>query len=152
MIAGHYLHRSVDFNYLYHSWLIIRSGSGKADGDVMYGENGIDIGKNIKIAPQILNNAGHNIIMTHRGDQMSSTIVDPRYRITLPRDIREESDINPGDRLTFLRKGEQILIFKIPENPLLAMKGSLHMDKDPREFLRKLKEEDLGDEESEGLN
>ena len=81
---------------------------------------------------------------------MTSTIVDPRFRITLPKDIREGSDIKVGDRITFLKKGEQILIFKVPKDPLVAMKGSLKLERDPREFWRELKEGDLLDEENEG--
>ena len=88
--------------------------------------------------------------MPHKGDEMSSTIVDPRYRVTLPKDIREESDIKAGDRIAFLKNGEQILMFKVPEDPLLEMKGFLRMEGDPREFMRKLKQEDLRDEENEG--
>jgi len=58
------------------------------------------------------------------------SVVDPRYRITIPKDIREGSDINIGDRITFLKKGEEIILFKVPKDPLLAMKGSLRIEGD----------------------
>ncbi|MGA1820098.1 MAG: AbrB/MazE/SpoVT family DNA-binding domain-containing protein [Thermoplasmatota archaeon] len=81
---------------------------------------------------------------------MTISVVDPRFRITLPKDIREDLDINAGDRITFLKKGEGILLFKVPKDPLSAMKGSLRIEGDPRKFWRKLKEEDIRDEEKEG--
>ncbi len=109
-----------------------------------------DIEIGIRNDPQIINTAGHNIITTHNGDNMSSSNVDPRYRITIPKEIREGADFKVGDKIAFLRRGEQILLFKVPQEPLTSMRGSLKFEGDPREFLRKMREEDLQEEKNSG--
>jgi AbrB family looped-hinge helix DNA binding protein len=99
------------------------------------------------IDPQILNNAGNNMNIAHKGDNMTSSIIDPRFRITIPKVIRERAGLQVGDKVGFLNDGDQIIMVKVPEDPLLAMAGSLHFNGDVRQYLRELKEEDLAEED-----
>jgi AbrB family looped-hinge helix DNA binding protein len=96
--------------------------------------------------PQILNNEGNNCLLKRDGEKMPSSIVDPRFRITIPREIRERFEIKEGDKVSFFAVGDQISLYKIPKEPLLSMRGILKVDKDPRKILTELKEEDLRDE------
>jgi AbrB family looped-hinge helix DNA binding protein len=79
---------------------------------------------------------------------MSAVSISPRYRITIPKDIREDNDLKIGDRLAFLSKGEEIVIFKVPIKPLVKIGGSLNTKKDVRKILQELKEADLRSERS----
>ena len=74
---------------------------------------------------------------------MPSTSISPRYRITLPKDIREDLDLQIGDEISFLRKGDEIIIVKVPKDPLKKMAGIVHTDEDVKGILKKLKEEEL---------
>lgn len=82
---------------------------------------------------------------------MSAVSISPRYRITIPKDVREESDLKVGDRLAFLRKGDEIVIFKVPKEPLKKMVGSLTTKKNVKKILQELKKEDLRSERSRGV-
>jgi AbrB family looped-hinge helix DNA binding protein len=84
-------------------------------------------------------------------DIMSAVSISPRFRITIPKDVREDSDLNVGDRLAFLRKGNEIVIFKVPEKPLKKMGGSLTTKKNVKKILQELKKEDLKSERSRGV-
>ena len=79
---------------------------------------------------------------------MVHTHISPRFRITIPKEVRELTDLHIGDRVAFLQKGEEIVIVKVPENPLAEMAGSLSINKDVRNILRELKEEDIQAESS----
>ena len=79
---------------------------------------------------------------------MSAVSISPRYRITIPKDVREESDLKVGDRLAFLRKGDEIVIVKVPEKPLEKMGGSLTTKKNVKKILQELKKGDLRSEQS----
>ena len=81
---------------------------------------------------------------------MTCSNIDPRFRITIPREIREGSDLEVGDTIAFLRKGKEIVMIKVPRDPISKMAGSLPISSDVREILRDIKGEDLSDEENEG--
>lgn len=81
---------------------------------------------------------------------MSSVSISPRYRITIPKEIREEGNLNIGDRISFLRKGDEIVIFKVPKKPLLEMAGAMDSKKDIRKIIKELKEEELDSEQHRG--
>ena len=83
-------------------------------------------------------------------DRMSAVSILPRFRITIPKDIRQESGLKVGDKLAFLRKGDEIVIFKVPKKPLKEMAGSMKTKKNIRKILKDLKQEDLGDERRRG--
>jgi len=40
------------------------------------------------------------------------TSITPRYRITLPKEIREKTELHIGDEISFLRRGDEIIIVK----------------------------------------
>jgi AbrB family looped-hinge helix DNA binding protein len=69
--------------------------------------------------------------------------ISPRYRITIPKEIRDETNLKVGDKISFLRKGDEIIIFKVPEKPLLKMAGSLKTKKNIRKILKELKQEEM---------
>lgn len=73
---------------------------------------------------------------------MTVVSISPRFRITIPKEIREESDLKIGDKISFLRKGGGIVIFKVPDKPLLKMAGSLKTKKDIKKILAELKQEE----------
>ncbi len=73
---------------------------------------------------------------------MAVVSISPRYRITIPKEIRDETNLKVGDKISFLRKGDEIIIFKVPEKPLLRMAGSLKTKKNIRKILQELKQED----------
>ncbi|WP_281679430.1 AbrB/MazE/SpoVT family DNA-binding domain-containing protein [Synergistes jonesii] len=50
--------------------------------------------------------------------------VSAKGQITIPKSVREEFDIKPGDRVFFIKSGEGLLISKPPKN-LLDYKGFL---------------------------
>ena len=74
---------------------------------------------------------------------MTVVSISPRYRITIPKDIRDETNLKVGDKISFLRKGDEIIIFKVPEKPLLRMAGSLKTKKNIRKILQELKQEEI---------
>ena len=74
---------------------------------------------------------------------MTVVSISPRYRITIPKEIRDETNLKVGDKISFLRKGDEIIIFKVPEKPLLRMAGSLKTKKNIRKILQELKQEEL---------
>ena len=73
---------------------------------------------------------------------MTVVSISPRYRITIPKEIRDETNLKVGDKISFLRKGDEIIIFKVPEKPLLRMAGSLKTKKNIRKILKELKQEE----------
>ena len=81
---------------------------------------------------------------------MTVVSISPRYRITIPKEIRDETDLKVGDRISFLRKGDEIIIFKVPEKPLLKMAGSLKTKKNIRKILQELKQEEIETEKYRG--
>ena len=81
---------------------------------------------------------------------MTVVSISPRYRITIPKDIRDETNLKIGDKISFLRKGDEIIIFKVPEKPLLKMAGSLKTKKNIRKILRELKQEEIETEKHRG--
>jgi AbrB family looped-hinge helix DNA binding protein len=74
---------------------------------------------------------------------MTVVSISPRYRITIPKEIRDETNLKVGDKISFLRKGDEIIIFKVPEKPLLKMAGSLKTKKNIRKILQELKQEEI---------
>ena len=74
---------------------------------------------------------------------MTVVSISPRYRITIPKEIRDETNLKVGDKISFLRKGDEIIIFKVPEKPLLKMAGSLKTKKNIRKILKELKQEEI---------
>ncbi len=74
---------------------------------------------------------------------MAVVSISPRYRITIPKEIRDETNLKVGDKISFLRKGDEIIIFKVSEKPLLKMAGSLKTKKNIRKILHELKQEEI---------
>ena len=74
---------------------------------------------------------------------MTVVSISPRYRITIPKEIRDEINLKVGDKISFLRKGDEIIIFKVPDKPLLKMAGSLKTKKNIRKILQELKQEEI---------
>lgn len=82
---------------------------------------------------------------------MAVVSILPRYRITIPKEVREENGLKVGDRLAFLRKGNELVIVKVPKKPLQEMGGDLKTKKDVRKTLRQLKKEEEKGESRRGL-
>ena len=81
---------------------------------------------------------------------MSLVSISPRFRITIPKEIREETNLKVGDKISFLKKGDEIVIFKVPDKPLIKMAGSMKAKKDIRKILKELKQEEIGVEKFRG--
>ena len=81
---------------------------------------------------------------------MTAVAISPRFRITIPKDIRKDSDLKIGDKISFLRKGDEIVIFKVPEKPLQELAGSLKTNKNIKKILKELKQDDLRGEKVRG--
>jgi AbrB family looped-hinge helix DNA binding protein len=82
---------------------------------------------------------------------MAVVSISPRYRITIPKEVREENGLNVGDRLAFLRKGNELIVVKVPKKPLQEMGGALKTKRDVRKALKRLKKEDEKGEDRRGL-
>jgi AbrB family looped-hinge helix DNA binding protein len=82
---------------------------------------------------------------------MAVVSISPRYRITIPRSVREEIGLKAGDKIAFLRKGEELVIVKVPSKPLQAMAGKLQTKRDVRSTIKKLKKEDGAEEKRRGV-
>ena len=55
-----------------------------------------------------------------------------------------------SEYLNMVQKGDEIIIFKVPEKPLLKMAGSLKTKKNIRKILRELKQEEIETEKHRG--
>ena len=77
--------------------------------------------------------------------------IAPRFRLTIPKQIRETTNLHVGDKVAFLRKGDEVVFVKVPDDPLTAMAGSLSTGKDVRAELARMKDEDLEAEGERGL-
>jgi AbrB family looped-hinge helix DNA binding protein len=81
------------------------------------------------------------------GESMTSAIINPRFRITIPKQLRQKTGLKIGDKIAFLNKGEEIIMIKVPQKPLTSMAQSLSTEKNVRHLLKTLKEEDKKSEE-----
>jgi AbrB family looped-hinge helix DNA binding protein len=81
---------------------------------------------------------------------LTTTTVSPRYRITIPKNVREESNLKIGDQIAFLKKGDELILVKIPKRPLSEMAGALKTKKNVRKALKQLKVEELEAENLRG--
>ena len=52
---------------------------------------------------------------------MASTRVSSRYRIVIPKEIRAQVDVRPGQKFEFVVKGGVIML--VPDKPIAAMRG-----------------------------
>ncbi len=52
---------------------------------------------------------------------MKTITLSNRFRLTLPREVRERLRLRPGARLTVLDKGR--VIYLVPERPMRAYRG-----------------------------
>jgi AbrB family looped-hinge helix DNA binding protein len=52
---------------------------------------------------------------------MASTRVSSKYRIVIPKEIREQVVVRPGQKFEFVAKGG--LIALVPDKPIAAMRG-----------------------------
>jgi len=88
------------------------------------------------------------VIIVVCGDTITNAVINPRFRITIPKQVRKKSGLKVGDTITFLQKGEEIILIKTPEKPLSSMAGSIKTKKNIRKMLQQLKEEDLKTEDT----
>ena len=79
--------------------------------------------------------------------QMATASISPRYRITIPREVRKNSGLKAGDRISFLKKGDELVIVKVPKKPLELMEGTLKTKRNVRKTLRDLKKQEAAAEE-----
>lgn len=73
---------------------------------------------------------------------MTYAVINPRFRITIPKKLRQKTGLKIGDKIAFLNKGEEIIMIKVPEKPLTSMAGSLSAEKNVRSLLKTMKQED----------
>lgn len=73
---------------------------------------------------------------------MTYAVINPRFRITIPKKLRQKTGLKIGDKIAFLNKGEEIIMIKVPEKPLTSMAGSLSTEKNVRSILKTMKQED----------
>jgi len=73
---------------------------------------------------------------------MTYAVINPRFRITIPKKLRQKTGLKIGDKIAFLNKGEEIIMIKVPEKPLTSMAGSLPTEKNVRILLKTMKQED----------
>jgi len=73
---------------------------------------------------------------------LAYAVINPRFRITIPKKLRQKTGLKIGDKIAFLNKGEEIIMVKVPSQPLDTMAGSLHTEKNVRKLLKTMKEED----------
>ncbi len=52
---------------------------------------------------------------------MASTTVSSRYRIVIPKEIRDQVEVRPGQKFELVVKGG--LITLVPDKPIAAMRG-----------------------------
>lgn len=77
---------------------------------------------------------------------MTIVSISPRFRITIPKSVRMKFDLKAGDNVAFLKRGEELVIVRVPKKPLVEMAGMLDNKSDIRKILKQLKEEDLSGE------
>ena len=61
--------------------------------------------------------------------------VDERFRVTLPKKLRETFSVSAGDRLYIIVAGDTLLLKKIPKNPagrLSKLIGHIKFDRSSR--------------------
>lgn len=73
---------------------------------------------------------------------MTYAVINPRFRITIPKKLRKKTGLKIGDKIAFLNKGEEIIMIKVPQKPLTSMAGSLTTEKNVKHILKTMKEED----------
>ncbi len=54
---------------------------------------------------------------------MSMTTISPKFKIVIPKEVREKLRLSPQQRLQVVEKGGVITL--VPEVPLKSMKGAL---------------------------
>jgi len=52
---------------------------------------------------------------------MARTRVSSKYRIVIPKEIRAQVDVRPGQEFEFVAKGGVIML--VPDKPIAAMRG-----------------------------
>ena len=52
---------------------------------------------------------------------MTHTLISTKYQIVIPKEVRRQLGLKPGQRMTFLTKGT--IIHLIPERPLKSLRG-----------------------------
>ncbi len=52
---------------------------------------------------------------------MASTRVSSRYRIVIPKEIRDQVEVRPGQKFELVAKGGVITL--VPDKPITAMRG-----------------------------
>ena len=52
---------------------------------------------------------------------MGRTRVSPKYQVVIPKDIREKTDVRPGQEYQVITKGG--IISFIPDRPIASMRG-----------------------------
>jgi AbrB family looped-hinge helix DNA binding protein len=68
------------------------------------------------------------------------TSVTEKGQVTIPKEIREEAGIKPGDNLRFILVNGELKVEKeVNENPFSEWRGSLETDKSTDEIMEELR-------------
>jgi antitoxin PrlF len=64
---------------------------------------------------------------------MSSSTITSKGQVTIPKQIRDELDLREGDRVFFVRRGNEITL-KVLRGNILQLRGSVRASKQPKSF------------------
>jgi len=62
-----------------------------------------------------------SVQLGYGGRIMARTKVSSKYQVVIPKDVRERSDVRPGQEFQVIAKGGVITL--VPDKPIAAMRG-----------------------------
>lgn len=71
---------------------------------------------------------------------MSTTIISRKYQVVIPKDVREETSMEEGQKLYVYPLGDSIILSPHPKNyteKMLGLGQEIWRDLDPLEYIRK---------------
>ena len=66
---------------------------------------------------------------------MTRSLISTKYQVVIPKEIREQFHMKPGQNVSFIAKGH--IVYMIPERPLKEMRGILKL---PSNWMKDLRE------------
>ena len=66
---------------------------------------------------------------------MTRSSISTKYQVVIPKEIREQFRLKPGQKVSFIAKGR--IVYLIPERPLKEMRGILKL---PPDWMKRLRE------------